>query len=346
MDIALAKWPPPLPVSPASPASPDSANGAARRWLGRLVAVALVVGSLFVDRTVVVVVSVLFVLVVPFEKLFPRHRGQTLRRPGLAVDITHAFAAPLLSIVGIPVVLLIGIASLAWVPGLALRPLVALIPGPVLPIAGIALFDLASYWAHRWSHEVPLLWKFHAVHHSTEQLDWVSCFRNHPFDGAIVAAPFFLLIAAGFDATLTGALAVVQVVTGLFLHANVRWRLKPLHRIVITPEFHHWHHTNEPEAHHANYSVLLPLWDTVFGTYFMPSDRRPQVYGIDESMAPTLMGQLGHPFIGVARPTSLARSAVRHPVVAFRAVRRSVCSLLGHVWRSTTRSTRGAARGR
>jgi len=109
------------------------------------------------------------------------------------------------------------------------------------------------------------------VHHSTEQLDWVSGFRNHPFDGAIVAPPFFFLIAAGFDATFTGVLAVVQLVTGLFLHANVRWRWRPLHRIVITPEFHHWHHANETDAHNSNYSVFLPLWDIVFGTYYMPA---------------------------------------------------------------------------
>ena len=137
------------------------------------------------------------------------------------------------------------------------------------PFVGIALFDMAIYWVHRCSHEVPALWKFHSVHHSTVHLDWISGFRNHPFDGAIVAPPFFFLFAAGFDATFTGALAVIQIVLGLFLHANVRWRLRPLHRVVITPEFHHWRHANEVEAHNSNYSVFLPLWDMVFGTYYM-----------------------------------------------------------------------------
>ncbi len=334
MNTTLTSWPPPHYAGEV-----DSSRGR-RRWVGRLIALALIVGSLFVDRSVIVILPVLFILVVPFEKLFPRHRGQSLRRPGLGVDISHALASPVLGAVGLAAAVVIGVLSLAWVPGLALRPLVTLIPAPVLPLAGIALFDLASYWVHRWCHEVPLLWKFHAVHHSTEQLDWVSGFRNHPFDGAIVAAPFFLLIAAGFDATFTGVLAIVQVLTGLFLHANVRWRLKPLQRIVITPEFHHWHHTNEPDAHHANYSVFLPLWDIVFGTYFMPVDRRPQVYGIDEFMAPTLLGQLGHPFAGGARPTAIARGAVRHPWQEARRTAGAVRSLLGDIWRSTSRPTR------
>ena len=71
-------------------------------------------------------------------------------------------------------------------------------------------------------------------------------------------------------------LAVVQIVTGLFLHANVRWRWRPLHRVVITPEFHHWHHADEAVADNSNYSVFLPVWDILFGTYLMPADRRPR----------------------------------------------------------------------
>ena len=362
MNIAISNWPPPHAASHVdshiedrhlcdAPAREEFttgralggsavvANGGARRWVGRLIALALIGGSLFVDRGVVVLLPVLFVLVVPFEKLFPRHRGQSLRRPGLGVDIAHVLAAPLLGVAGLAAAIVVGVLSLAWVPGLALRPVVALIPGAALPFVGIALFDLASYWVHRWAHEVPLLWKFHAIHHSTEHLDWVSGFRNHPFDGAIVAPPFFLLIAAGFDATFTGALAIVQVVTGIFLHANVRWRLKPLHRIVITPEFHHWHHTNEADAHHANYSIFLPLWDTVFGTYFMPTDRRPEVYGIDDEMPLTLWGQVGHPFVGAGSPLALLRRGFRHPWQSLHLLRSAIRALLGDLWRSTTRSS-------
>ena len=74
-----------------------------------------------------------------------------------------------------------------------------------LVAAVVALFDLAIYWAHRWSHEVPALWRFHAVHHSTEHLDWISGFRNHPLDGkprrfqqlAILALRAFLAAVVG-----------------------------------------------------------------------------------------------------------------------------------------------------
>jgi sterol desaturase/sphingolipid hydroxylase (fatty acid hydroxylase superfamily) len=252
---------------------------------------AAIAGALALDVTAALLVPVLFVLVVPFEKLFPRHR-QRLRRPGLATDIAYGLTQPLLVPVGIAVALVVGVLSLAWLPGLAVRPLVDALPTGARTALGVVLFDLVSYWAHRCSHEVPLLWRFHAVHHSTVHLDWISGLRNHPVDGVLLAPPFVFLVAAGFSPELAGVLAVVQVVTGLFLHANVRCRWRPFHRVVITPEFHHWHHANEADAHNANYSILLPVWDLLFGTYFMPAGRRPSVYGVTPPLPDGLVEQL------------------------------------------------------
>lgn len=338
MTLLDTPWPP--PVQPVSPdvAAVESAPRRSRRnrRLSSAVALVLIVASLLIDRSGLFIVPLLFVFVVPFEKMFPRHRGQRIRRPGLGVDIAHALAAPVLAVAGLVVAIGVGIASLAWVPGLLLRPVVALIPSVALPFVGIALFDLAIYWVHRWSHEVPILWKFHAVHHSTEHLDWVSGLRNHPFDGAIAAPPFFLLIAAGFDATFTGALALVQLIAGLFLHANVRWRLKPLHRLVVTPEFHHWHHADEHDAHNSNYSVFLPVWDTLFGTYFMPEARRPARYGISEPMPVTLLGQLRYPL----RDAPALGGIVAHPISSTRALGRWTRRLSNDIWRSTRRPVR------
>ena len=102
-----------------------------------------------------------------------------------------------------------------------------------------------------------------------------------------------------FSPELTGAFAVAQLLTGLFLHANVSWRLKWLHKIIITPEFHHWHHTNDSFAIWTNYSTFLPIWDVIFETYFMPKNRRPQVYGVNEEIPDGIMLQLRHPLKGM-----------------------------------------------
>ncbi|MCY7298963.1 MAG: sterol desaturase family protein [Ilumatobacteraceae bacterium] len=320
----------------ASPALQELPSSPSRRWLPwamRVAALGVVTASVAIDRTVLVVLPLLFILVVPFEKMFPRHRGQSLRRPHALLDVRYALATGLFGIVSLVFAIVIGIASLAWLPGLAIRPLVGMIPAIALPFVGIALFDLSIYWAHRWSHEVPALWRFHAVHHSTEQLDWVSGFRGHPFDGAVVAPAAVLLLAAGFDPTFTGVLAAVQIITGLFLHANVRWRWRPLHSVVITPEFHHWHHANEAEAINSNYSVFLPLWDIVFGTYYMPGNKRPLRYGVSEPIPTTMVGQLRYPFEGVRSP----RTMLRHPWWAVCAGVRALRTVVRDMWRSTFR---------
>ncbi len=264
-------------------------------------------------------VAFLFVIVVPFEKIFPRHR-QPLRRPHVGTDIAYALTSTPLAALGIIVGLVISIASMAWIPGLLLRPLVALLPPLPRMLLGVLLFDLAIYWVHRFGHEIPFMWRFHRIHHSTEHLDWVSGFRGHPLDGVLLAPAFVLLLVAGFSSEFSGALLVLQIVTGLFLHANVRWRWRPLHRLVITPEFHHWHHSNEVDARSTNYSVFLPVWDIIFGTYFMPSDRRPAVYGIDGPVSRGILGQLWDPFRGLRNPIRL----LRHPIGTARELLRMV----------------------
>ncbi len=321
------------------PAGPPAGLAPPRRWPARLIAAALLGTALALDRSAPLVIPVLFLLIVPFERLFPRHR-QRVRRPDLRTDIAFGVATPALAAISVGVGIVIGLSSLAWLPGLALRPLVMAMPSAVRAVVGVLLFDLTIYWLHRFSHEVPFLWRFHAVHHSTRQLDWVSGLRNHPFDGAFLAPPIVLLAAAGFRAEYVGVLTIIQIVTGLFLHANVRWRWRPLQRIVITPEFHHWHHTNELDARHTNYSVFLPVWDIVFGTYFMPRDRRPQHYGIDEPMPTGMVNQLRYPFCGLPPVRQAIRFAARHPLQAARRVLRSVRRGVRQMWTAARRPTR------
>jgi sterol desaturase/sphingolipid hydroxylase (fatty acid hydroxylase superfamily) len=336
---------PPDPQTRWSAIPPLPAPSRPRRGVARFVApVALVTAvgltvGLVIDRVGFVLLAVLFLLVVPFEKLFPRHR-QRLRRDGLGTDVAFALTTVPLGAAAVFVSAFIAIASLAWLPGLALRPLVAMLPALPQMLVGIVLFDVAIYWAHRFAHEVPFMWRFHSIHHSTRHLDWVSGFRNHPLDGVFFAPAFILLIAAGFSAEFSGVLALVQFLTGLFAHANVRWRLRPLHKIVLTPEFHHWHHTNEPDAINTNYSVFLPAWDILFGTFFMPADRRPQVYGVSEPIPRGLARQLWHPFRGLRSPWSVIRHPWRATAETWTAVRRGV----GQMHRSARRTSRRVRR--
>jgi len=308
-----------------------TAPSRARAWAGRALLGVVLLAVVAADPSPLRVVAGLFVLVVPFEKLFPRHR-QPLRRPGLGTDLAYALAQPLLAVVGLVAGVAIGALSLAWVPGLLVRPAVgALGPGARI-VVGFLLFDLAAYWVHRWSHQVPFLWRFHMVHHSSRHMDWISGLRSHPLDGATIGVPIAFLLGAGFTLREAAAPAVVLLLVGLFAHANVRWRWRPLQRIVQTPELHHWHHADDPEAHNRNYAAILPLWDLLFGTFYLPKGRRPQVYGVAEPLPAGIVGQLRHPL----RALPPARWAAAHPCRALRRLSASLVRGVHQVARAST----------
>lgn len=310
----------------------------------RLVLAAVAIAISFqIEGGIFGAVIALFVIIVPFEKLYPRQKGQRVRRPMLTTDISFALMGPISNVAAIIAIVLIGGVSLFWLPGLALRPLVSQIPGPLIPFVAFVAFDFLGYWAHRWAHEVPFLWRFHAVHHSPEHMDWISGFRVHPFDGIRIAPAAFFLLGAGVDGEVTGLLAILQIVLGIFFHANVRVRWRWLDKILANPEFHHWHHANEADSIGHNYAPALPQWDLMFGTYFMPkrtSDRRPTHYGIDECMPRNMVGLLTHPLSGARKHVRL----LWHPIRAVRTAWRGTRNILRDTRRASFRKTHSVRR--
>jgi len=301
------------PISGRPPVLAAAASRSRRLW-SAAAAVTFLAVVVVVYPAALAPVVLLLVVVVPFERIFPRHR-QRFFRPGLGTDLAWGITQPALKLVAGAFGVIIALASLAWLPALLLRPLVADIPFWLRSAVAVVLFDALAYWGHRWSHEVGFLWRFHSVHHSSERMDWISGVRSHPLDGTVLAPPIVVLLAAGFGPKLTGVLAVIQIVTGLFLHANVRWRWRPLQRIVATPEFHHWHHSSEADALNTNYSAFLPIWDLLFGTFFIPGGgRRPEVYGTATPVPDGFVAQLWHPFRGLRNPAG----ALRHPIAELR----------------------------
>lgn len=312
----------PMLSSPPTPHPPSSApfvagisrnvttvlrrtGGRRRRPAVAAASAALVVAGVAIERASLGVLLVVFVLVVPLERRWPRHR-QPLRREGLALDVAHGLATGTAKVLQLVVGVVLAGLSGSWISGLALRPLVAALPGWSRALLGLVLVDLLLYWVHRLEHAWAPLWRFHRIHHSTRYLDWVSGFRVHPLDGLAAAPLIVLLLVAGFPAETTGAIAVVQFAFGILLHANVRWQLKPLQKVIATPEFHHWHHEAEPGAGATNLAGFLPIWDLLFGTYRIPDDRRPASYGVPGPVASTLAGQWAQPFRRTPSPEPAA----------------------------------------
>lgn len=169
---------------------------------------------------------------------------------------------------------------------------------------GLVVCETGFYWGHRWAHEIPLLWRFHAVHHQPEEIYFLVSSRAHPLDNVFIRLCGFVpAYALGIATPLTPAggivsaiLAMLLMVFGFFIHANVRWRFGILEWIIATPGFHHWHHTRN-EARDKNFASMLPVMDLVFGTWHLPKDAFPAEYGTDTVLPRRLLAQLVHPFL-------------------------------------------------
>jgi sterol desaturase/sphingolipid hydroxylase (fatty acid hydroxylase superfamily) len=156
--------------------------------------------------------------------------------------------------------------------------------------------DFFSYWTHRLFHG-GRWWPFHAVHHSSEDLDWLGSVRVHPvneFVNKFVQVTPLLLL--GYNPLAVGSAPFFLTLYAIFLHANVNWSFGPLKYVIATPVFHRWHHSKDKEAWDKNFAGLFPFWDLVFGTFYMPKDRLPENFGILEPMPASLPGQLIQPF--------------------------------------------------
>ena len=232
--------------------------------------------------------ALLLAIVVPLERIWPLHK-QTFLRRHFGVDVVYFFLSGLVP----KLLLLLPLSSLAALLqsgiGGSYYSWVADLPFVARLAASFLAGEIGAYWAHRWSHEVPLLWRFHSVHHAPEQMDWLVNTRAHPVDllftRLCVLAPMFLLGLAqplGNRADIVPMLvAVIGTIWGFFIHANLNWRLGPFELLLSTPAFHHWHHNNADLATtNKNFAPMLPWVDRLFGTHHLPSHQWPATYGL------------------------------------------------------------------
>jgi sterol desaturase/sphingolipid hydroxylase (fatty acid hydroxylase superfamily) len=160
----------------------------------------------------------------------------------------------------------------------------------------LVVVDFFGYWGHRAFHG-GRLWPFHAIHHSSKDLDWLSSVRLHPVNDVLMRVlgtiPVLML---GLKPVAVAALLPVITLMAIIVHANVDWDWGPLRSVIASPRFHRWHHTDEAEARDKNFAGLFPIFDIVFGTYYMPRDLLPARFGTDTPVPEGLIGQLLFPF--------------------------------------------------
>lgn len=244
-----------------------------------------------------------FLIFAPLERLFALHPGQRLLRHNWQIDLFYALINSALIALGLgAIVVSATLLSPRIVPQSLKEWIVALPFWLQLPLL-ILVSDLGFYTVHRLFHTVPFLWRFHAIHHSIEELDWLAAYRVHPVDQiSTKGASLFLVFALGFSTPAIAAYALLYQWQSLLIHSNVKIGFGPLRWCVASPQFHHWHHANHREALDKNFAGQLSFLDALFGTLHLPGSALPQRYGTDEWVPSGYVRHLLFPFLrGPAR---------------------------------------------
>jgi sterol desaturase/sphingolipid hydroxylase (fatty acid hydroxylase superfamily) len=181
-------------------------------------------------------------------------------------------------------------------------------PIAVQALAILVALDFIQYWLHRLFHG-RTLWPFHAIHHSAEDLDWTTTFRIHPVNFVVYGAGALALVRlAGFSPAAFLVIGPFNLVIGALVHANLNWTFGPLRYVIASPVYHRWHHVKDPAIYNRNFAPTFPVWDLMFGTYYMPSGVLPQDYGVD-GVPPHFLAQLVWPFRELAARLRAPRGA-------------------------------------
>lgn len=186
----------------------------------------------------------------------------------------------------------------------------------------ILLSDLLEWFSHMLTHKVPILWKFHQVHHSQQELNIFTEFREHPVDGIMRATIRFIPMLS-----LEPEIAVWTFVgwslfkawQGHFIHGNVKTNLGWLRYVMISPQAHRIHHSIDQKHYDKNFGVTFSIWDQIFNTYYRKYDEYPQLLGIKDDQFPVAQKagwagfilipfrQIIYPFRFVRWPRSILR---------------------------------------
>ena len=240
------------------------------------------------------------------------------RKPGLGTDLLFTFLLPLTTGYVKVAFLVIGAGLLYGISVDGFGTFLDQGHGPFggLPLpAQIAIYmlgcDLMMYGTHRAFHTMRL-WRFHAIHHAPEHLDWISANRFHPvniiFHSVLADAVMILL---GISPQTLVLIAPYNAGISALVHANLDWTFGPFRYVVASPVFHRWHHTDYRRGGSKNFAPTFPFIDLAFGTFYMPKGELPDDYGVHDKHFPVeFVEQLLYPFRRRRKPAAKAVPAM------------------------------------
>ena len=143
------------------------------------------------------------------------------------------------------------------------------------------LVDFASYWSHRWNHEINVMWNRHIIHHSSEEFN-LSCALRQSISG-LIGIYFFLYVPmalVGVEPVVVSIVAPLHLFAQFWYHTRLIKNMGFLEKIIVTPSHHRVHHAINPEYIDKNYAAIFIIWDKIFGTFKEEDPSIPPVYGV------------------------------------------------------------------
>ncbi|MET3962843.1 sterol desaturase/sphingolipid hydroxylase (fatty acid hydroxylase superfamily) [Marmoricola sp. OAE513] len=229
------------------------------------------------------ILSLLFsaLVFIPLEQhLAPRQTP--VLRAGWRTDVCYFF----LSHVLIQLILIVVTVSTSAVAGAIAVPgvkdVVASMPGWAQFLLAVFVADVAQATLHRAYHRITTLWRFHAVHHSSRDLDWLAGSRVHFIETVMTRSTVLLpLLVLGFSTSTVNAYVILVGLQAVVAHANIGIRFGWLEYVLVLPRYHHWHHARHVDYWDRNYAIHLPLVDMLMGSFKLPRDGSwPEEYGV------------------------------------------------------------------
>lgn len=254
--------------------------------------------SLFVCELPIVFLIIIFERIYPNRASWNKSCGDVLT--DMAHNIVYYFTFILAPLLAVPIV-----SFGYWLFDRSFLPIESLFwptswPLFVQLVLALVLGEGLTYCLHRAQHKIPILWRFHSIHHSPRRLYWLNTGRFHVVNALIDILPIFVfLLAFGIPKEVFVALLLFTAINGFFQHSNLKIHIGFLNWIFSNAELHRWHHSNvEVESNH-NYGQNIILWDIIFGTRFLPEKKeQPESIGISypEKFPTKFIQQLLAPF--------------------------------------------------
>jgi sterol desaturase/sphingolipid hydroxylase (fatty acid hydroxylase superfamily) len=163
-----------------------------------------------------------------------------------------------------------------------------LVPELLVVIVILIAMDGMNWVAHVANHRSEALWRFHALHHSQEDMSVFTTFRTHPLSHVSYLPSLLPALVLGASGVVPGMAIVVYGAFVTLPHANLRWTFGPLRGVLVSPAFHRLHHANEPVAGHqaVNFGFVLVIWDRLAGCAVQPAAGPPTATGLSGRPVP------------------------------------------------------------